>query len=215
MAQASAPGRGRLIGAGLDPGARPGRGRPGPGAQESRDKLERLNMRETTPHRRAGAQPQPLRPPADRARTLPPRSAAGPAGQPATMRSTRPAPPSWSRPSPRSYAAAPRIYAVEAKRDRPPAPAGRRGQRGPVHLRQHRGRPSRSFPGDGPIDLKEGLAGEMIAPPVRCCCRRPPAKVVHRFGQALAGGGRANGMTIQHRLEGRRWMLPRPDLFNM
>jgi septal ring factor EnvC (AmiA/AmiB activator) len=51
-------------------------------------------------------------------------------------------------------------------------------------------------PGSGPVDLKEGLAEEVITPPVALL---PPAAgpVVHRFGQALTGGGRANGVTIR------------------
>jgi septal ring factor EnvC (AmiA/AmiB activator) len=51
-------------------------------------------------------------------------------------------------------------------------------------------------PGSGPVDLKEGLAEEVITPPVALL---PPAAgpVVHRFGQALTGGGHANGVTIR------------------
>lgn len=51
-------------------------------------------------------------------------------------------------------------------------------------------------PGSGPVDLKEGLAAEIITPPTTLL---PPAPgpVIHSFGQPLTGGGHANGLTIR------------------
>ena len=50
-------------------------------------------------------------------------------------------------------------------------------------------------PGSGPVDLKSGLADQIVTPPSALVF--PTAgPVIHRFGQPLAGGGHANGVTI-------------------
>ncbi|HEX5379702.1 MAG TPA: peptidoglycan DD-metalloendopeptidase family protein [Phenylobacterium sp.] len=51
-------------------------------------------------------------------------------------------------------------------------------------------------PGARPVDLKEGLDDEVVSPPA-VLLAPSPGPVVHRFGERLTGGGRANGLTIR------------------
>ncbi len=50
-------------------------------------------------------------------------------------------------------------------------------------------------PGSGPVDLKAGLAEQPVTLPTSLV-PPTPGPVIHHFGQSLAGGGRANGVTI-------------------
>jgi septal ring factor EnvC (AmiA/AmiB activator) len=191
--QGAAPGRGRLIGAGLILALALGAGALALAA-ETRDKLERLNMRETSLTAEQGRNLNRfarLLTVLERFRRDPP---------PALLVSPNDAVDA-ARAAILVKAITPelrrraRIYAVEAReiarQRRLAAVASEALFTSDSTVADHR-----AVPGDGPIDLKEGLAGEMIAPPVALL---PPAAgpVVHRFGQALAGGGRANGMTIR------------------
>jgi septal ring factor EnvC (AmiA/AmiB activator) len=191
--QRGRPGRGRLIGAGLILALALGAGALALAA-ESRDKLERLNMRETSLTAEQGRNLNRF------ARLL------------TVLERFRRDPPPALLVSPDDAVAAARaailvkaitpelrrqatVYAVQAReiarQRRLAAVASEALFTADSTVADHR-----LVPGSGPIDLNAGLAEELITPPVVLLA---PASgpVVRRFGQALTGGGQANGLTIR------------------
>ncbi len=162
-------------------------------AQENREKLERLNMRETTLNAEQGRNLnrfarlltvlERFRRDPPPALLVSPQDAVDAARAAILVRAITP-----------ELQRRARIYAVEARE------IGRQRRLTAVanealFTNDSTVADRRLTPGGGPVDLKAGLTEEVIAPP-QILLPPTPGRVTHRFGETLAGGGRANGLTI-------------------